>query len=272
MVDGARRGPVHHRVPETASNRLTPGSAAALVRAKPDAYVGRAPHDCRTIVGGAPASRPVTSSPDPGAPDAPLTQLLDAAARGDRSAFDRAFALLYDELRALAHAQRRRWQGNETVDTRVLVHEAWLKLVGPGDDGGDENAAGDGPARWTGRRHFFALAAKVMRHVLVNYAEQQHAAKRGGDAERVGLEELEETTPAPVSGAEADDVLALHAALQRLEASDPRQARIVECRFFAGLSIPETAEALGISSATVKREWQAARDRLHAELASATDA
>jgi RNA polymerase sigma factor (TIGR02999 family) len=175
----------------------------------------------------------------------------------------------------------------------VLVHEAWLKLVGPGGEDApvvdapvvdapavdepavDEPAFDVSPgerARWTGRRHFFALAARVMRHVLVNYAEQQGAAKRGGDAERVGLDVVEETTAAPVGPAEVDDVLALHAALQRLEARDPRQARIVECRFFAGLSIPETAEALDISSATVKREWAAARTWLHAELAASRDA
>lgn len=211
----------------------------------------------------------------------PLTLLLDAAARGDRSAFDRAFAVLYEELRALAHAQRRRWQGNETLDTRVLVHEAYLKLLGPSaaaDSAVDDGVAGGGPRRWEGRRHFFALAAQVMRHVLVNYAEQQQAAKRGGDAQRVGLEALD-TPPganAPDASAafqvgpsveEAEDVLSLHEALARLERREPRQARIIECRFFGGLSIPETAEALDISPATVKREWQAASAWLYAELA-----
>ena len=119
-----------------------------------------------------------------------------------------------------------------------------------------------------------------MRHVLVNYAEQQRAAKRGGSADHVGLEALD-AAPAPgasdapwgavqagPSAEEAEDVLSIHAALQRLEAREPRQARIIECRFFAGLSIPETAEALGISPATVKREWQAANAWLYAELAA----
>jgi RNA polymerase sigma factor (TIGR02999 family) len=217
----------------------------------------------------------------------PLTQLLDAAARGDRVAFDRAFAFLYDELRALAHAQRRRWQGNETLDTRVLVHEAYLKLLRPRTSQDNESnpaadeaeAAVDGSQRWQGRQHFFALAARAMRHVLVNYAEQQRAAKRGGDADRVGLEALDAVPIAPGHEApgtasrgepsveEAEDILRIHEALADLEARSPRQARIIECRFFAGFSIPETAEALGISAATVKREWQTARTWLHAQLA-----
>ena len=226
----------------------------------------------------------LTPSDTHGPEGEPLTLLLDAAARGDRSAFDRAFAVLYEELRSLAHAQRRRWQGNETLDTRVLVHEAYLKLVRPAEGTGVDTAAGDpmpddSPRRWEGRRHFFALASQVMRHVLVNYAEQQRTAKRGGDVQRVGLDALE--TPAAAtasaepsaafqvgpSAEEAEDVLSLHEALARLEIREPRQARIIECRFFGGLSIPETAEALEISPATVKREWQAASAWLYAELA-----
>ena len=108
-----------------------------------------------------------------------LTTLLDAAGRGDRDSFDRAFSLLYDELSALARSQRRKWQGNATMSTSVLVHEAYLKLLGGAES-----------ARWEGRRHFFALAAQVMRQVLVNYAEAQRAAKRGGEAERVPLEDV----------------------------------------------------------------------------------
>ena len=217
--------------------------------------------------------------------------MLDAAARGDRASFDRAFAFLYEELRVLAHAQRRRWQGNDTLDTRVLVHEAYLKLLRPADGVGAADAVGPdsvpeaapaaaGSARWEGRRHFFALAAQVMRHVLVNYAEQQRAAKRGGNADHVGLEALDAAPAASASNAplaafhvgpsavEAEDVLSIHEALALLESREPRQARIIECRFFAGLSIPETAEALDISPATVKREWQAASTWLYAELAA----
>lgn len=192
-----------------------------------------------------------------GEPGTELPALLEAAAAGDRGAFDRAYAMLYDELSALARAQRGRWRGNETLSTTVLVHEAYLKLAGPeGRDPGDR--------RWEGRRHFFALAAQVMRQVLVNYAEAQRAAKRGGDRTQVPLDWLERMPPIAHAGqdasdaSEADRILALHEALERLAGLDGRQARIVECRFFAGLSIPQTAEALGISAATVKREWQAA--------------
>lgn len=216
-----------------------------------------------------------------------LTRCLDAAAGGDRAAFDRAFSLLYDELARLAHAQRRRWVGNETFDTTVLVHEAYLKLLGSeGSDvsepaaAGDDGAAPDG-VRWSSRRHFFAIASRAMRQLLVNYAERQRAAKRGGDGVVVPLEALGEAGPTPAridddwlavresttSGSDsADEILALHAALQQLAERDARQARIVECRFFGGLSIPETAEALGISPATVKREWQTARTWLYSAL------
>ena len=195
--------------------------------------------------------------PTDGATPPLLATLLDAAGRGDRDAFDRAFALLYDELSVLARSQRRKWQGNETMSTSVLVHEAYLQLLGGGE-----------PARWEGRRHFFALAAQVMRQVLVNYAEAQRAAKRGGEAERVPIEQVDGSVAADAAGDDGESILALHEALQRLAAENERQARIVECRFFAGLSIPETAEALGISAATVKREWQAASVRLHRELAA----
>lgn len=216
-----------------------------------------------------------------------LTRCLDAAAGGDRAAFDRAFALLYGELARLAHAQRRRWVGNETFDTTVLVHEAYLKLLGSdGSDvsgpaaAGDEGAAPDG-VRWSSRRHFFAIASRAMRQLLVNYAERQRAGKRGGDGVVVPLDSLGESGSAPARVDEdwlaaressisesdsADEILALHTALQQLAERDARQARIVECRFFGGLSIPETAEALGISAATVKREWQSARSWLYATL------
>lgn len=194
-----------------------------------------------------------------------LQALLPAAAGGDRAAFDEAYALLYRELARLARAQRARWRGNETLDTTVLVHEAYLKLAAPPAAGG---------LRWESRRHFFALAAQVMRQVLVNYAEARRAAKRGGDRTRVALEVLEWMPAEGDAGgsadeSEADRILGLHRALERLAVREPRQARIVECRFFAGLSIPETAEALGVSPATVKRDWQAASDWLARELEGA---
>lgn len=197
-------------------------------------------------------------------PASDLPGLLDAAARGDKASFDRAFALLYQELSALARAQRRRWRGNETLSTTVLVHEAYIKLAGPvnRDLGG---AAGT--ARWEGHRHFFALAAQVMRQVLVNYAQEQRAAKRGGDAERVPLEALDHAPGDDIEAASADDILLVDEALTELARRDTRQAQIVECRFFAGLSIPETANALGISAATVKRDWQLASAWLYQAVA-----
>jgi len=196
----------------------------------------------------------------PDSPDASATQLaaiLELAARGDRSAFDDAFALLYRELAVLAKAQRHRLPGNATLNTTALVHEAYLKLVG-----GETTSSGEdrGP-RWQSRQHFFAIAAKAMRHVLVNYAERRRAAKRGGGTPHTALDEASVMAPET-----AEEVIALDEALAKLAALDQRQARVVECRFFAGLSVEETAEALAISPATVKRDWQTASAWLHREL------
>jgi RNA polymerase sigma factor (TIGR02999 family) len=192
--------------------------------------------------------------------------LLERASGGDRDAFDRVYVLLYDELSRLAHAQRARWSGNETLNTTVLVHEAYLKLAGHLARR-DERAA-DG---WAGRGHFLAIAALVMRHLLVNHAAAAHAAKRGGGAERVDANAVADIVAAP-EGADqdAEEVLALDAALRRLSELEPRQARIVECRCFAGMSIPETAAALGISAATVKRDWHQASVWLQGELREST--
>lgn len=193
---------------------------------------------------------------------AELTGLLEAAARGDRDAFDRAFGLLYAELAALARAQRGRRRDNPTLDTTALVHEAYLKLLKP------MAVAPAGDPRWESRGHFFALAARAMRHILVNYAEARRAAKRGGGARLVTLDESGGAERAfnPVAAEAADEILALHEALDRLERLDPRQARVVECRFFAGLTVPDTAAALGLSEATVKRDWRLASAWLHREL------
>ena len=184
-------------------------------------------------------------------PPEEITARLRAAAQGDRASLDEVFALVYEELRRLAKAQRRRWSGDDTLDTTALVHEAYLKLV-------DQRAA-----RWNDRSHFLAVASKAMRHVLVNYAEQRRAAKRGGGAEVVPLDDTN-----PVSEEVADDVVALHEALGRLAQMSERQVRVVEARFFAGLSIEETADALQISPATVKRDWQLASAWLHREVHS----
>lgn len=178
-----------------------------------------------------------------------ITLRLRRAQEGDREAFDEVFSLLYAELRRLAKAQRFRWQGDDTLDTTALVHEAYLKLS-PG-----------GNASWEDRRHFLAVAAKAMRHLLVNYSEKRKASKRGGGAPHVPLEEFN-----PVGEEVAEDVVALHESLERLETVSPRQGSVVEARFFLGLSVEETAEVLDISPATVKRDWAMASAWLYRDV------
>lgn len=177
----------------------------------------------------------------------PITVLLAAARGGDLDASAALFSAVYTELQTLARSHRRRWRGNPTMNTTALIHEAFLKLAGP--------------AEFANRRHFFATASKAMRQVLVNYAEQQKASKRGGEAVRVTFDEA--TLASDVS---ADELLDLHRLLTKLEAEDPRRCRIVECRVFGGMTIEEVAEALSISPATVKREWQVASARIYREL------
>lgn len=178
-----------------------------------------------------------------------ITTLLDASRRGEANATDRLFAAVYAELRAIARSQRRRWIGNETINTTALIHEAFIKLAAPE------------PADFANRTHFYATAARAMRQILVNYSEQQHAAKRGGDRVQVPLEEAEFVTATT-----ADELLDLEALLLKLEGENPRHCRIVECRVFGGMTIEETAEALGLSPATVKRDWQLASARLYRDL------
>lgn len=178
-----------------------------------------------------------------------VTGLLDAHASGDPDALEELFPLVYEELRAIASRRMKDERGDHTLRTTALVHEAYMELVDL-----DE-------VDWQNRRHFFAVAARVMRNVLVDYAVKRNAQKRGGDRERVPLQEKD----APVSVA-LDDVIAVHQALERLEAVDERQVRVVECRFFAGLTIKETANTLGISTATVGRDWRMARAWLNREL------
>jgi len=181
-----------------------------------------------------------------------VTRLLEALQRGDGAALDALFPLVYEELRAVAHAQRRRWQGDQTLDTTALVHEAYLKLV-------DQSRVS-----WESRAHFLAAAAKAMRHILTNYARDRRAQKRGGDQPKLSLEELGEHLPGAVelSDDNPELLIALDAALRSLEQVNERQSRIVECRFFGGLTIDETAAALGISTASVSRGWALAQVRL----------
>jgi RNA polymerase sigma factor (TIGR02999 family) len=174
----------------------------------------------------------------------------------DGAALDALFPLVYEELREVAHRQRRRWSGDLTLDTTALVHEAYLKLV-------DAHVAS-----WESRAHFFATAARAMRQILLNYARDRHAQKRGGDRPALSIEALgkrwETRLVSPDTDAEL--LLALDAALRNLEQVNARHSRIVECRFFGGLTIAETAAALDISTATVSRGWALAQARLYQDL------
>lgn len=185
-------------------------------------------------------------TPRPVAPDSKnVTQLLIDLRSGHREAFDLLLPHVYDELRRVARHQLRKERPGHTLDTAGLVHEAYAKLI-------DYRALD-----WQSRAHFFAVAAQAMRRILVSYARRKKAEKRGGGAVRVTLDE----SAGAITWSEnwADEMAALDAALERLEALNPRHARIIECRFFANLSIKETAEALGISSMTVTRDWRMAR-------------
>ena len=179
-----------------------------------------------------------------------LTELLQAHARGDQTALDRLFPKVYDELRLMARGRMRRERPDHTLGATELVHEAFFRLVRL--DRID----------WQSRAHFLAIASQAMRNVLLDHAEHRGAQKRGGGDRPVTLEGVEIADDMP-----GDELLALCEALQRLEQLEPRQARVVECRFFGGLNLDETAHALGISAATVSRDWTIARAWLHAELA-----
>jgi RNA polymerase sigma factor (TIGR02999 family) len=182
-------------------------------------------------------------------PDATeITTLLAAARAEDPQAMDVVFARVYAELRRLAHRQRGGQHVAETLSTTALVHEAYLRLVGGGAVAED-------------RRHFFALAARAMRQILVDGARRAHRVKRGGGAPALVLDD--ERLGAPLRG---EELLALDDALVRLEALDERQGRIVEQRFFGGFSEEEIADSMGITARTVRREWRKARAFLYREL------
>ncbi len=181
-------------------------------------------------------------------PRATVEQLVDRLESGDGGAVEELMPLVYDELRRLARHYVRQERA-QSVQATDLVHEAYLRL------------AGDRPQRWQGRTHFLAIAAIGMRRVLVERARARGAAKRGGDRVQVTLDD------ALVAGPGANvDLLALDHALSALAGLDARQARIVELRFFGGLTVEETAETLGVSPATVKRDWTLARAWLKREL------
>jgi len=188
-----------------------------------------------------------------------VTELLRAWGTGDADACEALAPLVYAELRRQARRALRREGDGHTLEPTALVHEAWMRLDGQHD------------ARWESRTQFFAVAAQMMRRVLVDHARTRHALKRGGAAARLTLGAVDrEGREGNDSGASLDsaDLLALDDALARLAALDPQKARLVELRYFAGLSIPEAAAALGVSPATVGREWAVARMWLRRELAA----
>ncbi len=189
------------------------------------------------------------------APPSDITRLLNAAREGDEQALRAVFPLVYEEIRQRAHRQRQRWHGDLTLNTTALVHEAYIKLTGQAD------------LEWEGRAHFLGVAARAMRHILVDYARQRRAEKRGGDAQRVSFEEWHNPDAEfALTDEKADAIVALEDALHALEQVDEREARVVECRFFGGLSVEETAKVLGISERTVKRDWAMAQAWLMREM------
>jgi RNA polymerase sigma factor (TIGR02999 family) len=178
-----------------------------------------------------------------------VTQLLVAWGNGDQAALEQLTPLIYSELHQMAHRQLGRERRGHTLQTTALVHEAYLRLI-------DQNEV-----RWQNRAHFFAIAAQMMRRILVDYARARNVAKRGGGARQVSLDEALE-----VSDERAADVIALDEALAALAELDPRKSRIIELRFFGGLSIEETAEVLGVSPGTVMRDWTFAKAWLQREI------
>jgi RNA polymerase sigma factor (TIGR02999 family) len=183
-------------------------------------------------------------------PSHEVTKLLKNWGAGDESAPDKLMPLVYDELRRLARRYMRREKPGHTLQTSALVHEAYVRLVG------------QTKIQWESRAHFFGIAARLMRQILVDQARRRNFAKRGGAAAiRVSL-----TEAASVAEEQSASVIALHDALNNLEKIDPRKSRIVELRFFGGMSIEETAEALKVSPGTVMRDWTFARAWLRKEM------
>lgn len=178
-----------------------------------------------------------------------ITKLLKAHSSGDQKALDKLMPLVYDKMYDMAHYRMMGEQTDHTLNTIDLIHEAYLKLV-------EFNRIS-----WENRAHFFGIASQVMRNILVDYAVKKKAQKRGGDWKRVTLGEGN-----IASEVNLHDVLSIHQALERLAELDERQVRVVECRFFGGLTLEETAKALGISTATVSRDWKMAKAWLNREI------
>lgn len=178
-----------------------------------------------------------------------VTLLLEKLAAGDQRAADMLFPALYEELRRLAEQQLRQERAGHTLQTTALVNEAYLKLVGQSE------------AKWHNRSHFFAVAAQAMRRILVNHALHRKRKKRGGGQQRVELDEA-----AAIVDQSDIDLVALDEALTRLAAQDERKSKVVELRYFAGMSVEEVAEHLNVGAATVKRDWALAKAWLLREI------
>jgi RNA polymerase sigma factor (TIGR02999 family) len=179
-----------------------------------------------------------------------VSHVLNAIDQGDPHAAEQLLPLVYDELRRLA-AEKLAWEKpGQTLQATALVHEAYVRLVGAGDE-----------RRWENRRHFFAAAAEAMRHILIDYARRKHRLKRGGGRTRQELDEADLAAPEV-----REDLLALDEALARLAAKDPLKAELVKLRYFAGLTLDQAALALGISPTTADRYWAYARAWLHQEI------
>ena len=197
-------------------------------------------------------SRSSEPPPPPPPPPPDVTQLLLGWSSGDASAAEGLMAAVYDELHRQAARAMRRETPEHTLQATALVSEAYLRLI-------DQRRV-----QWRNRAHFFGVAAQLMRRILVDHARGRHAAKRGGGMAQLTLGDDDAASGAPDE--QGVDVLALNDVLERLATMDPGQARIVELRYFGGLTIEDTAEALGVSPATVKREWAVARAWLRREL------
>ncbi len=178
-----------------------------------------------------------------------ITQMLKAWGNGDRGALERLTAIVYDELRRLAHNYLKREQQDITLQTSALVNEAWLRLIDAEQ------------TDWQNRAHFFGVSAQLMRQILVDFARSRQSLKRGGQTFRVTLGEA-----ADIALERETDLVALDDALNTLAVLDPRQSQVIELRFFGGLSLEETAEVLQVSPGTVRRDWRMARAWLHREL------
>jgi len=189
------------------------------------------------------------NEPPPVTAPSDVTQALVALSGGDRAALDRLLPLVYGQLRQIAERALRQERPDHTLSPTALVHEAYLKLVQLDS------------ITWEGRAHFFGACAQAMRRILISYARMKKADKRGAGSAHVPI-----TSVMVAAESRPQDVIALDEALVKLEALDARQARVVECRFFAGMGVEETASALGISPATVKRDWTVARAFLNREL------